>query len=246
LSQAGAAVATVSRTGSDIGLSLIADVSRAEDVEQVGTAVEEALGRPTILVNAAGVYGPIHLVADSDPSAWIETLMVNTVAAYLTCRVFVPGMLEGGWGRIINVTSAASLHPPGALNSAYGTSKAALNQFTRHLAAEVAGTGVTANVLHPGDVKTAIWSDMVAQLGGLGREADVYRDWVVWVNETGGDPPEKAGDAVLEIISGADNGEFRWIREPLQRPIPSWPTTTDALPWEGRAGDAGAGETAGL
>ncbi len=46
---------------------------------------------------------------------------------------------------------------PGPLNSAYGTAKVALNQFTRHLAPEIEGTGVTANVIHPGDVKTDMW-----------------------------------------------------------------------------------------
>ena len=87
-------------------------------------------------------------------------------------------MLESGWGRIVNITSAASLHPPGPINSAYGTAKAALNQLTRHLAAEVAGSGVTANVIHPGDVRTAMWADIgtgaaagpgAAELRVLGR-----------------------------------------------------------------------------
>ena len=86
--------------------------------------------------------------------------MANTVSAYLTCRAFVGGMIDMGWGRIVNVTSAASLHEPGPINSAYGRSKAALNQFTRHLAAEIAGTGVTANVIHPGDVKTDMWAEI--------------------------------------------------------------------------------------
>ena len=75
-------------------------------------------------------------------------------------------MVDAGWGRIVNLTSAASLHPPGPMNSAYGTAKAALNQFTRHLAAELAGTGVTANVLHPGDVKTEMWADIRDRVDG--------------------------------------------------------------------------------
>ena len=78
-------------------------------------------------------------------------------------------------GRIVNVTSAASLHEPGPINSAYGTSKAALNQFTRHLAAEIAGTGVTANVIHPGDVKTEMWAEIRANAARLGHEASAYK-----------------------------------------------------------------------
>jgi NAD(P)-dependent dehydrogenase (short-subunit alcohol dehydrogenase family) len=58
--------------------------------------------------------------------------------------------------------AAASLHPPGALGSAYATAKAALNQLTRHLAADLEGTGVTANVIHPGDVRTAMWAASTA------------------------------------------------------------------------------------
>ena len=95
--------------------------------------------------------------------------MVDAVAAFYTVNAFVGGMLDAGWGRIVNITSAASLHPPGPLNSAYGTAKVALNQFTRHLAAEIAGTGVTANVIHPGDVKTAMWADIQRARRGHGR-----------------------------------------------------------------------------
>ena len=81
--------------------------------------------------------------------------MINTVGSYLISRAFLSGMVGEGWGRIINLSSAASLGTPGPLTSAYATSKVALNQFTRHLASELDGTGVTANVVHPGDVKTA-------------------------------------------------------------------------------------------
>ena len=94
------------------------------------------------------------------------------VGPYLTCRAFVGGMIERGWGRIVSFSSAAALHPPGPINSAYGTSKAALNQFTRHLAAELVGTGVTANVIHPGDVKTEMWADISDQAAELGPEAE--------------------------------------------------------------------------
>ena len=85
--------------------------------------------------------GPIAIIRDTDPRPGSQTVMIDAIAPYLTTRQFVGGMIDAGWGRIVNVTSAASLHPPGPLNSAYGTAKVALNQLTRHLAAEIDGTG---------------------------------------------------------------------------------------------------------
>ncbi len=159
-----------------------ADLSDPRSLDAV-VAGAHRVGVPSILVNAAGVFGPLQLIKDSDPREWTETLMINMISHYLTCRAFVGGMIDQGWGRIINVTSANALHPPGPLHSAYGTSKAALNHFTRHLAAEVNGSGVTANVIHPGDVKTEMWADIRAKaqrvgprggavpaMGRLGRE----------------------------------------------------------------------------
>ncbi len=223
----GVEVAAVARTSERFS----ADVSRPEDVERLSAQVEAELGPPAILVNAAGIFGPIQLIKDSDPARWIETVMVDAIGPYLTCRAFVGGMVEAGWGRVVNVTSAASLHPPGPLNSAYGTAKVALNQLTRHLAAELEGTGVTANVIHPGDVKTAMWAGIRDEVAGLGPVADPYREWVEWVEETGGDPPEKAVDLVLRILDGDVNGQFLWVDEPLQPPIPSWGAGAEVQPW---------------
>jgi NAD(P)-dependent dehydrogenase (short-subunit alcohol dehydrogenase family) len=203
-------------------------------VDELAAFVHEQLGPPSILVNAAGVYGPIAMIRDTDPRAWVQTVMIDAVAPYLTTRQFVGGMVDAGWGRIVNVTSAASLHPPGPLNSAYGTAKVALNQLTRHLAAEIAGTGVTANVIHPGDVKTDMWKDIRDRVMKMGPEADAYKQWATWVEETGGDPPEKAVQLVLRLTSdeAADiNGQFRWVDDPLQAPIPSWGETAETQPW---------------
>jgi NAD(P)-dependent dehydrogenase (short-subunit alcohol dehydrogenase family) len=210
------------------------DVSDTAAVGALAQNVERTLGAVSILVNAAGVFGPIERVQDGDPRQWLETLSVNLVGPYLTCRAFVGRMVEQGWGRIVNFSSAASLHPPGPLNSAYATSKVALNQFTRHLAAELAGTGVTANVIHPGDVKTAMWADIRDRAQRMGPEGDAYRKWVEWVESTGGDDPQKAADLVLEITSAERepvNGQFLWIKDPLQAPIPSWAPPADRRPW---------------
>lgn len=210
------------------------DVADPDAVESLAAFVREQFGPPSILVNAAGIFGPIAMIRDTDPRAWVQTVMIDGIAPYLTSRQFVGDMIDAGWGRIVNVTSAASLHPPGALNSAYATAKVALNQLTRHLAAEVAGTGVTANVIHPGDVKTDMWQDIRDRVAVMGPEAEPYRQWAAWVEETGGDPPSKAVDLVLRLTSdeGADvNGRFCWVDDPLQAPIPSWGEAGETQPW---------------
>jgi len=215
-------------------LAFPADLGEAHSIEPLKAAIERDLGVPSILVNAAGVFGPIDLVKDTDPAAWIETIQINAIAPYLTCQTFVGGMVERGWGRIVNVTSAAALHTPGPANSAYGTSKAALNQFTRHLASELKGTGVTANVIHPGDVKTEMWAYIKAEAQRLGSVADAYIQWADWVEETGGDDPEKAADLVADLMcdeAAAVNGRFLWIKDGLQAPIPSWGEPEDRQPW---------------
>jgi NAD(P)-dependent dehydrogenase (short-subunit alcohol dehydrogenase family) len=219
-------------SGSVTGIA--ADVADPDAIDHLADQVMERFGPPTILVNAAGVFGPIALIKDVDPREWLGTVMIDAIAPFLTTRAFLAGMLDAGWGRIVNVTSAASLHPPGPLNSAYATAKVALNQLTRHLAAEIAGSGVTANVIHPGDVKTDMWADIRDKVGRMGPEADAYRAWVEWVAETGGDPPHKAVDLIVRLTSdagGDTNGQFCWVEDPLQKPIPSWEAPTDARPW---------------
>src|SRR4051794_3985181 len=234
-----AETAALARDAGRTVIPMTADVSQVDAVMALGERVRAEVGAPTILVNAAGTFGPIALIQDGDPHDWVRTVLIDAIAPYLTTRAFLAGMLEAGWGRIVNITSAASLHPPGALNSAYGTSKVALNQLTRHLAAEIEGTGVTANVLHPGDVKTEMWADIRAQCAALGEGGGAYQQWVEWVEQTGGDPPEKAAERVVEIATdatGRPNGRFLWVREPLQPPIPSWgdedtAAAAEAQPW---------------
>lgn len=210
------------------------DVADTAAVADLGEFVRAQLGPPAILVNAAGMFGPIAFVRYTAPDDWVRTVMVDGIAPFLTINQFVGGMIDSGWGRIVNITSAASLHPPGPLNSAYATAKVALNQLTRHVAAEIEGTGVTANVIHPGDVKTDMWQDIHDRVAVMGPEAEPYRQWADWVAETGGDPPSKAVDLVLRLTSdeGADiNGRFCWIEEPLQAPIPSWGGPEATQPW---------------
>ena len=101
----GMVVASVSRRSERFAT----DVSDPASVEQLKRIVEAELGTPCVVVNAAGVFGPIAPIQNTVPQEWIETLMIDVVGPYLVSRAFVAGMVECGWGRIINLSSAASL-----------------------------------------------------------------------------------------------------------------------------------------
>src|SRR5687767_12839035 len=76
------AEAEVRRVGA--GQAIRADVATIEGVAELKRQVESNLGAPQILINAAGIFGPIQLIKDSDPRRWIETIQVNTIGPYLT------------------------------------------------------------------------------------------------------------------------------------------------------------------
>jgi hypothetical protein len=79
-----------------------------------------------------------------------------------------------------------------------------------------------------------MWADLRERVADMGAIAENYISWADWVEETGGDPPQKAVALILHLTSdaGADtNGEFCWIEDPLQGPISSWDPPSEDRPW---------------
>lgn len=106
----------------------------------------------SLLYNNAGVQAPPQdPYWGIDPAAYVDTYLVNVVAPALIIEAVVPGMLERGFGRIINTTSGIIDSPE---QGSYAASKGALNKFTKDFASRLAGTGVTMNVLDPGWIRT--------------------------------------------------------------------------------------------
>jgi NAD(P)-dependent dehydrogenase (short-subunit alcohol dehydrogenase family) len=175
LHQEGMSVAAVDRDesvmdvaaslGEDPGevLGLQADVSDGASVAAAFDRIAAELGQPWLLVNSAGVYssGPTESLAEAD---WDRVLAVDLKGVFLCSQAALRRMLPAGGGRIITISSIAGrIARPSQI--AYCAAKAGADHFTRCLAIEVAGRGVTVNAVAPGMTRSAMLDAVIARTG---------------------------------------------------------------------------------
>lgn len=150
-----AAVAREIEAGGGQARPLVADAAREDQVRRLFDGDWPV----DILINNAAIVGPIGPVATVDPQAWSRNIAVNLVGPFLTCHYALPGMLDRGWGRIVNV-SAGVASGRMATWSAYSASKAGLETLTKVIAREAGDRGVRANVVRPGIVDTGMQEEI--------------------------------------------------------------------------------------
>ena len=165
LAEAGARVVVTARSGARLdavvaavrerggeALAVRGDMGVEADVERVA-AEASSFGGVDVLVNNAAIIHPPIKVIDFDPALWRQVLEVNLTGVFLMCRALVPGMIERGGGRIINIASIGG-RTGARRRSAYRVTKAGLISFTQSLAAEVDEHGIAVNAICPGGVLT--------------------------------------------------------------------------------------------
>lgn len=180
-------------------------------------AVELAtsVGVVDILINNAATVAPLGPSIGIDPDAFRDALTLNVVAPAALTADLLRGMLEQGWGRIVNVSSGIAAHPEIMIGgNSYATTKAALEAHTVNLAAELAGTGVTVNIYRPGIVDTAMqtWirGQDPAQIG-----EQLHARFVRHQDQGALLAPDISGRALVAHLSSADNGQVWDVTDKL-------------------------------
>ena len=204
-----------------VALVYQADVTNQTEVEGLVQQTLEEYSTVDILVNSAGMAGPIGALQDNDVSDWIRTIQVNLIGTYLCCRSVLPIMLKQNRGKIINLSGSGSTSAPFHL-SAYGSSKAAVIRLTEILSLELAHTNVQVNALGPGSINTRMWEQIRDDAAAVGdTELSEFGERVTRGGPTGSTTAQRR-PASGPALSIADE------LAALQR-------TPRAMPHEGRA-----------
>ncbi|MFE6738687.1 SDR family NAD(P)-dependent oxidoreductase [Streptomyces tubercidicus] len=191
----GARVVVADRDASGASGTVRMDVA---DEASVASAVAEATdllgGRLDILVNSAGILTQAP-VAEMDLATWAQTIAVDLTGVFLCCRAVLPGMIERGSGRIINIASQLGIKGGEGL-AHYAAAKAGVVGLTKSLALEVSRHGVLANAIAPGPIETPMVDGITEDwkrakraelpLGRFGRPEEIAPTAVLLASDPGG------------------------------------------------------------
>jgi NAD(P)-dependent dehydrogenase (short-subunit alcohol dehydrogenase family) len=178
------------------------------DEEQRERAAAAALGtaRVDILINNAGTVEPLGPTVAIAAAELRRAFELNVVAVVALTAAALPGMLDAGWGRVVNVSSGIVARPDSMVRfNAYAATKAALEAHTVNLAAELRGTGVTVNAYRPGGVDTAMQA-WIRRQGPERIGAAVHERFNQNFAEGTLITPERSAAALVAHLSGDDTG----------------------------------------
>jgi NAD(P)-dependent dehydrogenase (short-subunit alcohol dehydrogenase family) len=181
----------------------IADVSKGAEIERLMATAFRIFPRLHILVNNAGVYGPLGPIEGVDWDAWVQAIEINLLGSVRLCRAVLPHFKEHGYGKIVQLSGGGATNPLPWI-SAYAASKAAVIRFAETLAEEIREDHIDVNSIAPGPLNTRLLDEVLA--AGSQKVGQAFHARALKQKEQGGTPLEKGAELAVFLGSAASDG----------------------------------------
>jgi NAD(P)-dependent dehydrogenase (short-subunit alcohol dehydrogenase family) len=202
LAAAAEQLAPVAIDGAAVGFQA-ADISDRAAVRSLVAAAVARFPGLSILVNNAGVYGPMGAIDEVDWDEWVRAVEINLFGSVLVARELISQLRAVGGGKIIQLSGGGATQPLEGLSS-YGASKSAIVRFMETLALELADDHVDVNAIAPGAMNTRMLDELLA--AGPEAVGEAFYAKAIQQRDSGGTPPAKGGELAVWLGSAASNG----------------------------------------
>ena len=180
-----------------------ADVSKVDDVQRLAEAALSMFPQVHVLVNNAGIYGPMGPVEDVDWLQWVRAIEINLMGSVLCCRALLAHFKAHRYGKIVQLSGGGATQPLANI-SAYAASKAAIVRFAESLALETKDFGIDVNCVAPGALKTRLLDELLANdPDQVGRD---FYNRMAKLKEDGSTPLETGAALSVFLGSAASDG----------------------------------------
>jgi len=184
-------------------VALQADVSREDDVRRLVDAAIDAFGRIHILVNNAGVYGPMGSIDQVPWTDWVRAIEINIFGSVLPIRALLPHFRQHRYGKIIQLSGGGATSPLPRI-TAYAAAKAAVVRLAESVALDVKDEGIDVNSIAPGALNTRMMDELMA--AGPEAVGKAFYDRMKKAAEEGGTPLDTGARLAVFLASAASDG----------------------------------------
>jgi 3-oxoacyl-[acyl-carrier protein] reductase len=207
-------------------ITVLADISRQQDVNKVIRTTIKKFGTCDILVNNAGIYGPKGKLEKLNWNDWKKTIEINLFGSILMCRGLIDHFKKKKYGKIIQLSGGGATNPLPYL-SAYATSKAAIVRFAETLAEEVRDYNIDINSIAPGALNTRMLDEII-KAGAEKVGIDFYKR-AIKQKKTGGTPLNNASDLAIFLASSHSDGITGKLISAVWDNWNNWPKYIDKI-----------------
>ena len=216
---AGASVAICARDGAAIQLvreqilaqasaevdvvALQADVSRPDDVQRLVETAVARFGRVHILVNNAGVYGPMGPIDQVDWAEWVKAIEINIYGSVLPLRAVLPHFRAHRYGKVIQLSGGGATSPLPRI-TAYAAAKAAIVRLAESVALDVKDAGIDVNSIAPGALNTRMMQELIA--AGPDAVGQAFFERMKKIAGEGGAPLDQGAALAVFLASAESDG----------------------------------------